>query len=63
MNLSQLEINILSLLKNYEENGVVCTDRKFINLIKACYDSGGSEKDFDLAIDSLVVKKKLIVEE
>ena len=63
MNLSQLEIDILSLLKHYEENGVVHTDRKFIELIKACYDLGGFEKDFDSAIESLIAKKKLMVDE
>lgn len=61
--MTQLEIDILSLLKHYEENGVVHTDRKFIDLIKNCYDLGGFEKDFDAAIESLVAKKKLIVEE
>ena len=63
MNLSQLEIDILSLLKHYEENGVVHTDRKFIELIKACYDLDGFKKDFDTAIKSLIAKKKMMVEE
>jgi len=60
---TQLEIDILALVKHREENGVVHTDRKFIDLIKACYDLGGFEKDFDEAIDSLIAKGKLIVEE
>ncbi len=61
--MSQLEIDILVLLKHYEEDGLVCVDRNFINLIKDCYDLGGSEEDFDTAIESLIAKGKLIVEE